>query len=73
MKCNDVAMSIASKFKYLGIVFSNTTSGSFSKARATLGEQDRKAMYQMNKYVAKLLEVDLNHHIDLFEKRRVFP
>jgi len=57
---------IASKFVYLGLVF--TTGGSFSDAQSTLAGQSMKAIFALNKYLHRLTNISVGHTLELFDK-----
>ncbi len=59
-------MEVVSKFTYLGIVF--TTGGSFAEATNTLSGQATKAVFQLNKYLYKFVDIPVKHILDLFDK-----
>ena len=63
-KYGDSVIEIVNKFSYLGIVF--TPGGSFSEAQATLADQAQKAIFAMNRYLNKF--VNLTPYLDLFDK-----
>ena len=59
-------IEIVNKFTYLGIVF--TSGGSFSEAQATLSGQAQKAIFAMNKYLNRFVNITPSHALDLFDK-----
>ena len=59
-------LEIASKFKYLGIVF--ISGGSFSEAQNTLAGQAQKAIFKMNTYLYKFIFLSQRHKLELFDK-----
>ena len=65
-KYGDSVIEIVKKFTYLGIVF--TPGGSFSEAQATLSGQAQKAMFAMNRYLNKFVNLTPSHYLDLFDK-----
>ena len=62
----DTNLEIVNKFTYLGIVF--TSGGSFSQAQATLSGQAQKAIFAMNRYLNKFVNVTPSHSLELFDK-----
>ena len=50
----------------LGIVF--TSGGSFSEAQATPSGQAQKAIFAMNRYLNKFVNVTPSHSLELFDK-----
>ena len=65
-KYGDSVIEIVNKFTYLGIVF--TPGGSFSEAQATLSGQAQKAIFAMNRYLNKFVNLTPSHYLDLFDK-----
>lgn len=59
-------IDIVSKFTYLGIVF--TSGGSFSEAQSTLSGQAQKAIFSLNKYLNRFVNLTPSHILDLFDK-----
>jgi exonuclease III len=59
-------IEIVSKFTYLGIVF--TTGGSFAEAQKTIAGQAMKAIFQMNKYLYRFINITVVHRLELFDK-----
>ena len=59
-------MEITSKYTYLGIVF--TSGGSFNVAQKTLSDQAFKAIFILNKYLTKFINVFPSHVLELFDK-----
>ena len=62
----DIVLEITSKFIYLGIVF--TTGGSFSESPSTLSGQAQKAIFALNRYINKFVNINPSHVLDLFDK-----
>ena len=62
----DTVLEITNKYTYLGIVF--TTGGSFSEAQSTLSGQAQKAIFVLNKYISKFVNVSPSLVLDLFDK-----
>ena len=65
-KYGDNVIEIVNKFTYLGIVF--TPGGSFSEAQATLSGQAQKAIFAMNRYLNKFVNLTPSHYLDPFDK-----
>lgn len=63
---NDVEIQIVNSFSYLGIVF--TPGGSFSNAQSTLAGQAQKAIFKLNSYLYKFIDISPIHVLDLFDK-----
>ena len=59
-------LEIVSKFTYLGIVFS--TGGAFTEAQHALSGQSLKAIFMLNKYIRKFVNLKPQHILDLFDK-----
>ena len=59
-------LEIVSKFTYLGIVFS--TGGAFTEAQQALSGQSLKAIFMLNKYIRKFVNLKPQHILDLFDK-----
>ena len=55
----DIVLEITSKFTYLGIVF--TTGGSFSEVPCTLSGQAQKAIFALNRYINKFVNINPTH------------
>lgn len=62
----DFEVNIVNKFTYLGIVF--TPGGAFAEAQAALSGQALKAIFVLNKYVRKFVNLKPKHMLDLFDK-----
>ena len=59
-------LEIVSKFTYLGIVFS--TGDAFTEAQHALSGQSFKAIFMLNKYIRKFVNLKPQHILDLFDK-----
>ena len=59
-------VQIVEKFSFLGVVF--TPSGSFSEAQSTLAGQGSKALFQLEKYLQKFINLSPKHVYGLFDK-----
>ena len=55
----DIVLEMTSKFTYLGIVF--TTGGSFSESPSTLSGQAQKAIFALNRYINKFVNINPSH------------
>lgn len=62
----DMEMEIVSKYTFLEIVF--TSGGSFNVAQKTLSDQALKAIFILNKYLTKFVNVFPSHVLELFDK-----
>ena len=63
---NNYLLEIVSKFSYLGVVF--TTSGSFTECQSKLAGQAQKAIFKLNKYLYKFVNIAPKHKLELFDK-----
>ena len=63
---NNVELSIANSFSYLGVVF--TPGGSFSLAQNTLSDQAQKAIFRLNSYLYKFTDISPYQRLELFDK-----
>ena len=63
---NNVELSIADSFSYLGVAL--TPGGSFSLAQNTLSGQAPKAIFRLNSYLYKFTDISPYHRVELFDK-----
>ena len=59
-------LEIVSKFVYLGITF--TTGGAFNETHRTLSGQALKAIFKLNQYLSRFVDISPAHTLDLFDK-----
>ena len=62
----DMEVEIVLKYTYLGIVF--TSGGSLNVAQKTLSDQALKAIFILNKYFTKFVNVFPSHVLELSDK-----
>ena len=63
---NNVELSIADSFFYLGVVF--TPGGSFNLAQNTMSGQAQNAIFRLNSYLYKFTDISPYHRLELFDK-----
>ena len=59
-------LEIVSKSVYLGITF--TTGGAFNETHRTLSGQALKAIFKLNQYLSRFVDISPAHTLDLFDK-----
>ena len=59
-------LDIVNRFVYLGLVF--TCRGVYTNAQKTLGEQGRKPVFKLMKYIHSFVYLGPSHCLELFDK-----